>query len=166
MDSIVNSLVQNIEQETEHCRSLNLAFVRIACIFEMHFQKRHSTLLEVCPELEGYQFEQNEIEKIKASLKKFVEENPSHPNVCSALGSLVLTRDPGLKEFYLSILKLNFQWKISANVFHAMLALESLGEKIFYTIEGQFIGSRGSHDMDNFLIAERYLNKLGKGKTS
>jgi hypothetical protein len=76
----------------------------------------------------------------------------------AALKSLALTGDPNLKELFVSTLRLNFEWRISSNVFHLLLALESLGEKVFYTEDGKFIGSRSSCDAEaNFPVAKRYL---------
>jgi hypothetical protein len=41
--------------------------------------------------------------------------------------------------------------------------LEDLGERVFYTADGAFIGSRSSSDTDtNFGVAKRYLDKYDR----
>jgi hypothetical protein len=160
MNSVVKIIVQNIGQEAEHSRKLNDTFINAACLFETYYQKRPSSLLKVCPELQGLTINESEVMEIKSALQNFIEENPGHHNLPAAVKSLALTQDKSLKELFVSRLKLNLAWRNCSNVYCLLLALEDLGEKVFYAADGTFIGSRSFNDADvNFPVAKRYLEK-------
>jgi hypothetical protein len=160
MNSVVNKITQAIEQEIEHGRKINDDFIKAGCLLETHFQKRPSSLLEIFPELQDQTISEEEVLELKQSLIKFIKESPSHANSSTAIKLLALARDPTLKEFFISQLRLNLEWRKAIAVFELLLALENLGEKIFYTSDSKFIGSRSYNDTDtNFPVAKRYLEK-------
>jgi len=160
MNSVINIIVQNIRQESEHSRKLNDTFVNAACLLEAFYQNRPSSLLEACPELRGLAVNESEVMQIKSALQNFIKENPGHHNLPAAVKSLALTQDKNLKEMFVSRLKLNLEWRNSSNVYCLLLALEDLGEKVFHTADGTFIGSRSFNDAEvNFQVAKTYLEK-------
>src|SRR5690349_11744938 len=101
MSSAVSAIIQTIEQEIGHSRNVERVFLRALCLFETHYQKRYSTLLEMFPDLDGQTITDAELAEMKKLLVRFIEEVSSHRSVTAAIWLLSLTRDPSLKNFFI-----------------------------------------------------------------
>jgi hypothetical protein len=157
----VSNIVESIEQEIEHSDNLAETFLRAECLLATHYQ-RACPLLEVFPDLAGETISGAEAHKLQQVLIRFIEALSSHREVTAAIMMLALSKDPKLKEFFITRLRLHLGWRHPTVVFQLMLALEDLGENGFYTTEGHFIGSRSASDTDtNFEVATRYLAAQG-----
>lgn len=160
VNTCVKSIVQSIDQEIEHSKRVSDAFLRAACLLETHYHRRPSSLLELFPDLRGQTITEAEACQIEAVVVRFIEEMPSHSEITGAVKIIALCCDNGLKQFFIEQLRLHLAFRSTTVVHQLLLALEDLGERVFYDIEGQFIGSRSAHDTEtNFPVAQRYLQR-------
>src|ERR1051325_10952488 len=111
MDSKVKSILETIEHEIEHARSVEQTFLCALGLFESHYQKRHSELLEHCPDYIGLSLSDDEIAKIKQTAIRFIEELPNHGSITAAIWLLSLSRDQSLKSFFIKHLRLHLGWR-------------------------------------------------------
>jgi hypothetical protein len=163
MDSNVSIILQNIENEIEHSRRIAETFICALGLVESHYQKRHSELLQPYPELIALSLTDADIAELKQAVIRFIEAVPDHASISAAFWLLSLSRDQTLKEFFVAKLTLYLGWSNPTVVCTLLRALEDLGERVFYTADGAFIGSRSSSDTDtNFGVAKRYLDKYDR----
>ena len=163
MSSTADTIIVKIEQEIEHAHSVEKTFVCALGLFESHYQKRHSELLAYCPDCAPLTLSDEEIANLKRIVIRFIEALPSHGSISAAFWLLSLPRDQALRAFFASQLRLYLGWRNPVVVSTLLRALEDLGERVFYTADGAFIGSRSSIDTDtNFGCATRYLEKYDR----
>lgn len=163
MGNIADIIVDEIRREIEREREIQHTFLRVACLFETHYQRRPSSLLDLFPDLRDQALDEMQLKEIKQTLLRFVHDCPGHPCVPSAVHSLALSRDRSLKDFLVSQLRLHLEWQNTVVVAHLLAALEDLGENVFYDADGRFIGSRSSHDWNtNSGVARRFLENYDK----
>src|SRR5436190_12885564 len=160
MSPAMTSIIQTIEEEFQRSRDVEDAFLRALCLFETHYQKRPSSLLSVCHELEGEEIDNDQAAHLSGILVRFIEELSAHASVTAAVWLLALTKDPSYQAFFIAQLRRYLTWRNPVVVYQLLLALEGLGERVFYDTDGQFIGSRSGSDTDtNFGVAARYLER-------
>lgn len=160
MSTIMNAIAQSISRGIEHSKGVADTFLRAACLLETHYQRRPSSLLELFPDLQGQTVTEAEVRQLQEAVVRFIEELPTHSEVTGAVKLLALSGDRNLKQFFVAQLRLHLAFRNASVVHQLLLGLEDLGERVFYDADGQFIGSRSTHDTDiNFPVAKRYLQK-------
>ena len=160
MSTKASEVLGIIQKEAERSRAVQAAFVQAHCLLEMHYSSRPSPLLEVYPGLRGQSFSEVEVAELNRALFSFIDEMPTHDCVTHAIRLLSLSKDKGLRRFFVDQLEKHVAWRTSAVIFQLLLALEELGEEVFLDAEGQLIQSRSSNAFDlNLDVAKRYLKK-------
>jgi hypothetical protein len=159
MASMVSTIIQSIGQEIEHAQSLRDTFLRAGCLLELYYH-RPSPLLGLFPDLRGQTLTDEEAGRLQQVVMLFIEQVSAHSELTGAVMLLALAHDRSLKEFFVAQLRRHLGWRKPGVVFHLLLALEGLGERVFYDAKGGFIGSRSADDTDtNFPVAQRYLER-------
>src|ERR1041385_4220022 len=131
MDSKVSAILETIEHEIEHARSVEQTFLCALGLFELHYQKRHSELLEHCPDCIGLTLSDDEIAKMKQTAIRFIETLPNHGSITAAIWLLGLSRDQTLRAFYVAQFRLYLGWRNPTVVCTLLRALEDLGDRVF-----------------------------------
>ncbi len=133
MNPIVSTIIQTIKLENDHSRHVQDVFLRAMCLLEMHYQNHSFSLLDVFPDLDGQTITDAEADEIRLIITQFVETLPNHSAVAAAIIILAKPRDPKLKSFFITQLRLHLGWRNPVVVFHLLLALEDFaGESFLY----------------------------------
>lgn len=160
MSSKASEIIEVIKEEVDRAEVVQWTFVRATCLLETHFHGRPSSLTELCPDLRGESLTEAQVKEMKQALVRLIEEAPSHDCVPGAVRLLALTGDSSQRDFLVGQLKRQVGWRHPAAIFELLLALEEIGEKVFFEADDKFIGSRSCADYEvNLEVAKRYLEK-------
>jgi hypothetical protein len=161
MNPVLSEIIKTIDKEFQHSQRVGDAFLRAGCLLQAHYGQTAGFFTAIhseFPDLEGQSLTEVEVQEFQRFLCRFIEQRSSSQHLPGAIIVLALARDQRLIDFFSSQLRLHLDWQNSIVVFQLLSALEDCGEKVFYTADGKFIGSRSGDDAEaNFSVAKRYL---------
>jgi hypothetical protein len=164
MSPVMGEIARTVEREIRHSRDVGTVFLRALCLFETHYQETPSSLLKLFPDLTGQTIDDEEIALLSRILMRFIDECPIHLEVKAAIWLLSLTGEPSHRDFLIAQLRRHLAWRNTSVVDQLLVALDRMGERVFYDAEGKQVRIRRPYDSEAiFSTAQRYLERHDNG---